>query len=333
MNTFGKNFRLTTFGESHGTALGAVVDGCPSNISLSVEDIQKELDRRKPGQSAISTQRKEGDKAEILSGVFEGKTLGVPIAVVVYNEDQQSRDYSNIKDLFRPGHADEAWQSKQGIRDYRGGGRSSGRETLSRVIGGAIAKKVLPKETKIIGHVVQVHSVHAETFDASVIEENPVRCADQVAAKKMEEAIVAARSEGETLGGMAEIRIKNCPKNIGEPVFDKLQARLAQALFSIGTVRSVELMPGSEVATMQGSESNQIPFGISGGIATGEDIVLRFSVKAPPSIGKAQKMRSSSGEIKETIIQGRHDPCILPRVIPVAESMVALVLADLFLEF
>jgi chorismate synthase len=332
LNTFGKNFRLTTFGESHGRALGAVVDGCPSNISLSVEDIQKELDRRKPGQSAITTQRREGDKAEILSGVFEGKTLGAPIAVVVYNEDQQSRDYSNIKDLYRPGHADEAWQSKNGIRDYRGGGRSSGRETLSRVIGGAIAKKVLPKDVKIIGHVVQVNSIHAETFDEAIIETNPVRCADLLAAKKMEEAIMSARSEGETLGGMAEIRIINCPKNIGEPVFDKLQARLAQALFSIGTVRSVELVPGNQVSTMKGSESNKVPFGISGGIATRDNIILRFAVKAPPSIGKLQKMKSASGKIEETIIQGRHDPCILPRIIPVAESMVALVLADLFLQ-
>ena len=285
MNIFGKNFRVMTFGESHGRALGAIIDGCPPNIKLSEEDIQKELDRRRPGQSEITTQRKESDKVEILSGVFEGKTLGTPIAALVYNQDSKSKDYSNIKDLFRPGHADEAWQSKFGFRDYRGGGRSSGRETLSRVIAGAIAKKLL-KDTLIVAHVVQVHSIIAKRFDPSVIEKNPVRCADAFVAKDMEEAILTAKKDSDTLGGKIEILIKNCPKNIGEPVFAKLQSKLAEALFTIGTVRGVELMPGNDVAHLPGSESNKISFGISGGISTSEDIRLRVSLKPPPSIGK-----------------------------------------------
>lgn len=331
MNTFGKNFRVTTFGESHGIALGAVVDGCPAGIKLDVADIQKELNRRRPGQSAITTQRKESDSAEILSGVFEGKTLGTPIAVIVRNEDQQSRDYENVKDLYRPGHADEMWDAKFGFRDYRGGGRSSGRETLSRVIGGAIAKKLLPK-TQIIGHVIQIADIHAKTFDASAIEQNPVRCADSQAAEKMEKAIMQARSEGESLGGMIEIRIQNCPRGIGEPVFGKLQARLAEALFSIGTIRSVELMPGNAVASMKGSQSNKISSGISGGMATGEEIVLRCAIKPTPSIAQEQEMKTRDGKNKKAIVQGRHDPCLPPRVVPVAESMVAMVLADLWLE-
>ena len=335
MNTFGKNFRVTTFGESHGVALGAVIDACPSQIELSEADIQHELDRRKPGQSAITTQRKESDTAQIVSGVFEGKTLGSPIAVLVYNQDHASHDYDNIKNLYRPGHADEAWDKKFGFRDYRGGGRSSGRETLSRVIGGAVAKKVLAKfspKTSIIGHVTQIHAIQADDFDVNFIENNPVRCADKNVAKQMEEAILKARSEGDSLGGMIEVRIQNCPESIGEPVFGKLQARLAEALLSIGTVRSFELIPGEQVAEMKGSESNKISSGISGGFATGEDIVIRCAVKPTPSISAPQMMKTRSGKKEEAVVKGRHDPCLPPRVVPVAEAMVAMVILDLLLE-
>ena len=331
MNTFGKNFRVTTFGESHGKALGAVIDGCPSGINLSAEDIQHELDRRKPGQSAITTQRKEGDKAEILSGVFEDKTLGSPIAVVVFNQDQQSRDYTNIQELYRPGHADEMWDSKFGFRDYRGGGRSSGRETLSRVIGGAIAKKILPQDTQLIGHVVEAGGIEAENFDASEIEQNIVRCADKAAAEKMEQAILEARQNKTSLGGIIELKIIACPRNIGEPVFGKLQAKLADAMLSIGTVRSFEILP-KDVHTMQGHESNPLNSGISGGMANGEEINIRIGFKPVPSISRHQEMKTRNGNTKEEIIEGRHDPCILPRAVPVVESMAAMVLADLYLE-
>lgn len=331
MNTFGRNFRVTTFGESHGKALGAVIDGCPPLLDLSEEDIQAELNRRRPGQSAVTTGRQEKDQAQILSGVFEGKTTGAPIAVVIFNEDQRSRDYGNIKDLFRPGHADEIWQSKFGIRDYRGGGRSSGRETIGRVIAGAIAKKILP-ETQVIGHTVQVADVEATSFDPSVIETNDVRSADAGAAEKMKEVIMKAKAEGNSVGGVAEVRIKNCPRNIGEPVFDKLQARLAQAIMSIGAVRSFEVIPAKDVAELKGDECNKLSAGISGGIATGEDIVIRFVVKATSSISIEQDMKTKDGSIKKTSVHGRHDPCLLPRIVPVAESMVWLVLADLWLE-
>lgn len=331
MNTFGKNFRVTTFGESHGKALGAVIDGCPAGVLLSEDDIQHELDRRKPGQSAITTQRKEGDKAQILSGVFEGKTLGTPIAVVVFNEDQQSRDYGNIQNLYRPGHADEMWDAKFGFRDFRGGGRSSGRETLSRVIGGAIAKKVLPENTQVFAHVIQAGEILAQTFDRKEIENNIVRCADAEAAKAIEEAILKARQEQTSLGGMIELVIENCPRGIGEPVFGKLQAKLAEAMLSIGTVRSFEILP-KNVHELKGHESNLLSSGISGGMATGETIKIHIGFKPVPSISRFQDMKTKTGEVVQEIVHGRHDPCILPRAVPVVEAMANMVLADLFLE-
>jgi len=332
MNTFGKNFRLTTFGESHGKALGAIIDGCPSGLDLSEKDIQKELDRRKPGQSAVTTARKEKDQAQILSGVFDGKTLGTPISVIILNTDQRSRDYSLIKNIFRPGHADEMWTSKFGINDYRGGGRSSGRETVSRVIGGAIAKKILPKNTQVIGHTIQIYDIKAKNFEAKEIEKNLVRSADPEAAKKMEKLILDFKEKKDSVGGKVEIKIKNCPKNIGEPVFGKLKAKLADAMFSLGGVFVVEILPGMDFAEMTGSEANKISTGISGGIATGEEIIIRCAVKPTPSIGKEQKMKNRDGKIKKIKIEGRHDPCIIPRLIPVAESMVWMVLADLYLQ-
>ena len=334
MNTFGKNFRVTTFGESHGVALGAVIDGCPAGLPLSTEEIAMELHRRRPGQSKVSTPRNEADAPEVLSGIFEGKTLGTPIAVIVRNTDHRSRDYSQIKNIFRPGHADEVWHKKYGHRDYRGGGRQSGRETLSRVIGGAVAKKLLSETcgTRIFAHVTQIGEVRAETFDETEIENNIVRCADKEAAKKMETCILKTRAEHDSLGGMVEIVIKNPPAMLGNPVFGKTEALLAQALMSIGTTRSVEYGEGKSVASRLGSEQNMKKEGISGGITTGDDIVLRVAVKAPPTIAKPQQMKTASGEIIEHSIGGRHDPTIAPRFVPVAESMVAMVLADLLLE-
>ena len=332
MNTFGKNLRLTAFGESHGKALGAIIDGCPAGIQFSLKDLQKELDKRKPGQSALTTARKENDKAEILSGVFENKTLGTPIAMVVFNQDQKSKDYNNIKNIFRPGHADEAWQSKFGWRDHRGGGRSSGRETIARIMGGVIAKKILPKKTQIIGHTKSIYNITAKNFKKAEIEKNLIRCADPLAAKKMETCILEAKNKGDSVGGTVEIIIKNCPQNIGEPIFGKLKALLSSAIFSLGAVFSLEIQPGFKFAELKGSEANLLKTGISGGIATGEDIIINFAVKPTPSISQEQKMKSIKGTTIENQITGRHDPCIIPRLIPVAESMVALVLADLYLE-
>lgn len=342
-NTFGKMFRVTTFGESHGTALGVVIDGCPAKMPLSTVDIQKELDRRRPGQSRVTSQRMEGDKAEILSGVFEGRTLGTPIAIVVYNKDQRSKDYDAFKEIFRPGSADYTYFSKYGIRDYRGGGRASGRETVGRVAGGAIAKKVLAyRNTRIIAHTKEVYGIKAKTFDESLIEKNPVRCADPKAALLMEKKIAEIARQGDSLGGIVEIIVKNPPYNAGEPVFDKLDADLAKALMSIGAVKGVEIGEGFNAANLMGSENNDILYddgkklrhktnhagGIEGGIANGEDIIIRIAVKPTPSISKEQTAMDVMCKTKKIIIEGRHDPCICPRIVPVAEAMVALVLVD-----
>jgi chorismate synthase len=334
MNTFGKNFRVTTFGESHGVALGAIIDGCPAGLKLNTEDIAAELFRRRPGQSNVSTPRSESDSPEVLSGIFEGKTIGTPIAIVVRNNDQKSHDYSQIKDIFRPGHADEVWHEKYGHRDYRGGGRQSGRETLGRVAGGAVAKKLLSQVcgTEIIAHVTQIGEIQAENFNADEIENNVVRCADSDAAKKMEELILATKEKHDSLGGTVEILIKNPPKILGKPVFGKTEALLAQALMSIGTTRSFEYGEGKSVASRLGSEQNMKKEGISGGITTGDDIVLRVAVKAPPTIAQKQKMKTANGKTIDFSVGGRHDPTIAPRFVPVAESMVAMVLADLLLD-
>lgn len=342
-NTFGKMFKVTTFGESHGTALGVIIDGCPAKMALSVADIQKELDRRRPGQSRVTTQRMEGDKAEILSGVFEGKTIGTPIAIVVYNKDQRSKDYEELKDIFRPGSADFTYHSKYGIRDYRGGGRASGRETLGRVAAGAIAKKVLSyRKTRIIAHTKEVYGIKAKTFDESLIEKNPVRCADPKAALLMEKKIAEIAQQGDSVGGIVEIIVKNPPYNAGEPVFDKLGADLAKALMSIGAVKGVEIGDGFNVANLMGSENNDVLYddgkklrhktnhagGIEGGIANGADIILRIAIKPTPSISKEQAAMDLTGVARKVRIEGRHDPCICPRIVPVAEAMVALVLVD-----
>lgn len=344
-NTFGKLLRITTFGESHGVALGCVIDGCPPKIPLSEKDIQRELDRRKPGQSAIATSRREGDEVKILSGIFEGKTLGTPIAMAVYNSDQRSGDYEKFKNVFRPGHADFVWEMKYGFRDYRGGGRSSGRETVSRVMAGAVAKKILAntlQKFKLYAYAKQIGPICGEKIDTDFIEKNPVRAADPVQAKKMEAYILKTKEDGDSVGGIVEIIVKGIPLGLGEPVFDKLNADLAKALVSIPTVKAVEFGSGFGAALKKGSEQND-PFtvkggkiaitkndagGISGGISTGEDIIIRVAVKPPSSILKTQKTATKQKEKVDIQVTGRHDPCIVPRFIPVAESMVALVLAD-----
>ncbi|MCL2175407.1 MAG: chorismate synthase [Treponema sp.] len=312
-NTFGEIFRVTTFGESHGIAMGCVIDGCPAGLEITLNDIQKELDRRKPGKEHGS--RDEDDKPEILSGVFENKTLGTPIAIIVRNTNQNSRDYEEIKNIYRPGHADFTWDAKYGFRDYRGGGRSSGRETLCRVAAGAVAKKFL-----------ELNNIKIE---AKAI----INC-----------DIEKIKKEGDSAGGIVECRVTGIPAGLGEPVFDKLDARLASAVLSIGACKGIEFGAGFSVAQLKGSENNDYPVdsgsgrfstnnsgGILGGISNGQEIFFRAAFKPTPSISKPQKAYNKNGSIKEIEIKGRHDFCIVPRVVPVVESMTALVLADFLL--
>ncbi|MEI8229780.1 MAG: chorismate synthase [Candidatus Peregrinibacteria bacterium] len=320
-NSFGTLLRITTFGESHGPAIGAVIDGCPAGIALTEQDFVTELRRRRPGQSAVSTARNEEDRPVILSGIFEGKTTGMPIAVIVENENQESADYEKLRSLFRAGHADETYQVKYGHRDHRGGGRSSGRETVGRVIGGVVARKILPEKMTIIGHVTSIGPIQAITYKPGTIEANAVRCADPAAAKKMEAYILDLKEKHDSTGGTVEIRIGNPPQSLGDPVFAKLKARLADAVMSIGAVTGFSYGAGFGAAEMKGSAYVKDPEnfgGILGGISTGEDIVLHVAIKPTSSIGKVAA-------------SGRHDPCIVPRIIPVLEAMVALVLADCLL--
>ncbi len=320
-NSFGSLLRITTFGESHGLALGVVIDGCPAGIPLAEKDFLPELARRRPGQSAVTTARKEEDAPVILSGVFEGKTTGMPITVVVENTNQKPEAYEKLRKVFRAGHADQVFASKYGHRDHRGGGRQSGRETVARVIAGVVARKILPKKTLIIGHTVQIGPLVAQSFKPETIEKNPVRCADPKVAKLMEVFILNRKAEANSIGGLIQIRVVKPPKNLGDPVFDKLKARLAHAIMSIGAVTGFSYGAGFDTAAMRGSEyvKDKENFGgILGGISTGDDIILTLSVKPASSIGQVAK-------------EGRHDPCIVPRVIPVAEAMVALTLADCYL--
>ena len=342
-NEFGKNFRIVTFGESHGKGIGVVIDGVKAGLRISEKDIQKELDRRRPGQSKLTTQRKEPDSVEILSGVFEGKTLGTPICLLVRNKEYRPEDYSVIKDLFRPGHAGYTYFMKYGRRDYRGGGRSSGRETIGRVAAGALAKKILKKRRiEITGYVKEVAGIKAKKIDLKEIEKNPVRCPDKKAAQQIEKAILKAKKAGDSVGGIVEVVVKGIPAGLGEPVFEKLDAELAKALMSIGAVKGVEIGAGFGVAGMKGSQCNdemravngRVKFssnnsgGILGGISNGNDLVMRIAIKPTASIPKKQK--TVNGKLRNTTIRvgGRHDPCICPRVVPVAESMVALTLAN-----
>jgi chorismate synthase len=338
-NSFGTLFRITTWGESHGKALGVVIDGCPPRIDLSSEDIQKELNERRPGQGKGSSPRKEGDKVEILSGIFEGKTTGTPISLVIRNEDVDSSSYEEWKEVFRPGHADFTYQAKYGIRDHRGGGRASARETVGRVAAGAVAKKILGKEkVEILAYTLELGGIRAEKIDDEEIERNVLRCPDRKAAAAMERKIEETKARGDTLGGIVEILVRGCPPGLGEPVFDKLEADLAKALMSIGAVRGVEIGAGFGVARMFGSQSND-PLGpegfekndaggILGGISNGADIVARVAVKPIPSISLEQRTVDQAMRPVSLRIKGRHDVSAIPRINPVCEAMVAIVLAD-----
>ena len=347
-NSIGEKFRITSFGSSHGKALGVIVDGCPANLELNAEDIQKELDKRKPGTSSVTTPRKEADEVEILSGIFEGKTDGTPITGVVYNKNQHSKDYSMFRNTPRPSHGDFGWMSKYGNYDYNGGGRGSGRVTIGHVIGGAIAKKLLKTQgIEIVSHVTQIGNVKAEPqdFDAikENIEKNPVRCADLNAAKEMEELILAKKQERDSVGGIVETIAVGTPAGLGEPVFERLDGDLARILMNIGAVKGVEIGLGFDVANRTGSEINdeyQIDDGkittktnnsggIVGGMSNGMPIISRIAIKPTPSISKCQdSVDLEKMENKKIEIKGRHDPCICPRVTVVAESSTAIVLAD-----
>lgn len=345
-NNFGTLFKISTFGESHGPGIGAIIDGCPSNIPLTESDIQVELDRRKPGQSDVTTPRKENDTVEILSGTFEGKTTGAPIGLLIRNQNQRSKDYSQIKDLFRPGHADYTYQKKYQNRDYRGGGRSSGRETASRVAAGAIAKKVLEsKGIQTIAYTIQVGDIKANERQLSEIELNAVRCPDKKAAVKMTELIKDIRGTGDSIGGIVEAIITGLPVGIGEPCFDKLDAKIAHAILSIATTKGIEFGNGFNCATQRGSQSNdeftiennQVRTktnhsgGILGGISNGETILLRVAVKAPSSISIKQDTINKQNKKTSVEVHGRHDPCICPRVVPVVEAMLNIVVLDYLL--
>ena len=345
MNSIGQLFRLTTFGESHGTAIGGIVDGCPAGLSLDVKFIQNELDRRKPGQSSITTARKESDTLQIVSGVFEGKTTGAPIGFMIPNEDQRSKDYSNLKEVYRPSHADFTYDNKYGFRDYRGGGRSSARETANWVAAGAIAKQLL-KSVNIHAFVSSVGEEFVlkpyQELDFKQTENNLVRCPDQEVANRMIAAIEQAKVEGDSLGGTITCVAQGVPAGWGEPIFDKLHARLGQVMLSINAVKGFEYGSGFCGAKMKGSEHNDsfseggkttsnLSGGIQGGISNGMDIYFRVAFKPTATIMKKQSTINQKGEIIQLQAEGRHDPCVVPRAVPVVEAMTALVLADFYL--
>ncbi len=341
-NSFGKLFRLTTFGESHGVAIGGIIDGCPAGLKLDFEAIQNEMNRRKPGQSDIVTQRKEPDTVEFLSGVFEGQTTGTPIGFTIKNTNQKSKDYSHIKDVYRPSHADYTYEKKYGVRDYRGGGRSSARETACRVVAGAVAKQMI-SDIKINAFTSSVGNIHIEKpyqeLDFSNIESNTVRCPDNDVAEKMISHIKAIKKEGDTVGGVVTCVIQNVPIGLGEPVFDKLHAELGKAMLSINAVKGFEYGSGFEGASLKGSEHNDIfnedgstktnhSGGVQGGISNGMDIYFRVAFKPVATVIQKQNTLDNSGNIVEMQGKGRHDPCVVPRAIPIVEAMAALVLAD-----
>lgn len=341
-NTFGTLFRLTTFGESHGVAIGGVVDGCPAGIPFDEAFIQAELDRRRPGQSAITTQRNESDQVEFLSGIFEGKTTGTPIGFIIRNKDHRSGDYDSLKDVYRPGHADFTYEAKYGMRDHRGSGRASARETASRVVGGAIAKLVLHGlGMDIIAYVSRVEHVSVEKnygqLNLASIEQSMVRCPDPIASEEMIAVIDKAREEGDSLGGLITCVCKEIPAGLGEPVFDKLHAVLGHAMLSINAVKSFEIGDGLKSTFRKGSEHNDSirdsvtsnhDGGIQGGISNGKDIVFHVGFKPVSTISQKQTTLNKAGEQVEIAVEGRHDPCVLPRAVPIVEAMAALVLID-----
>ncbi|KQB41947.1 Chorismate synthase [Flavobacterium daejeonense] len=344
-NSYGTLFRITTFGESHGEALGGIIDGCPSGIALDFDAIELEMSRRKPGQSAIVTQRKEPDAVQFLSGIFEGKTTGTPIGFIIPNTNQKSDDYSHIKDNYRPSHADYVYDQKYGFRDYRGGGRSSARETASRVVAGAVAKQML-SDIKIQAYVSAVGPLSLDKayqeLDFSKIESNPVRCPDEAMAATMEDYIKQIRKEGDTVGGVVTCVIQNVPVGLGEPVFDKLHAELGKAMLSINAVKGFEFGSGFEGSKMKGSAHNDLynadgttktnlSGGIQGGISNGMDIYFKVAFKPVATIMQKQDSLNNKGEITEMTGKGRHDPCVVPRAVPIVEAMAAIVLADFYL--
>lgn len=350
-NSFGKIFKISTFGESHGAAIGVIIDGCPPNITIDLDFIQHELDKRKPGQSKITTQRKESDTCKILSGIFEGKSTGTPIAIVIPNEDQKSKDYDHNKDIFRPSHADYTYQAKYGIRDHRGGGRSSARETAARVAAGAIAKLFLNQHgIAILAHVSSVGKLNAPDVFITTAEDfihkrenNIVRCADENMAIQMIALIDAVRKDGDTIGGKISCTIKNCPIGLGEPVFDKLHADLGKAMLSINAVHGFDYGSGFDGSEMRGTQHNDIfgvdengavktesnyAGGILGGISSGMDINFRVAFKPVATIMTTQQTVNTAGQASEIKGKGRHDPCVVPRAVAIVEAMAALVIAD-----
>jgi len=352
-SSFGQAFRITTFGESHGGGVGVVVDGCPPRLAISIEEIQRDLDRRRPGQSQLSTPRDEADRAEILSGVFEGQTLGTPIAILVRNQDARPQAYEHIKDVFRPSHADYTYEAKYGIRNWQGGGRASARETIGRVAAGAVARKLLATlcGVEVLAWVSRVHEVQAKldvgTVTLAQVEANPVRCPDRAAAAEMERQIDAARRRGDSLGGVVECVARGVPPGLGAPVFDKLEAELAKALMSLPASKGFEIGSGFAGTLLTGIEHND-PFvpgpdgrprtrsnrsgGVQGGISNGEDVVVRVAFKPTATIRLAQDTVDRDGNAVTLEALGRHDPCVLPRAVPIVEAMVLLVLADHWLR-
>ena len=347
MNSFGRIFRLTTFGESHGEAIGGVIDGMPAGIDIDLDFIQSELNRRRPGQSQLTTSRQEADKVELLSGVFEGKSTGCPIGFIVRNTNQHSNDYDNMRSLFRPSHADYTYQTKYGIRDHRGGGRSSARITISRCVGGALAKLVLRQKgisvqayTSQVGHIALDRDY--QRYDLSLTDMNPVRCPDPEKAALMEDLILKVKGEGDTIGGVITCVIKGCPVGLGEPEFGKLHASLGQAMLSINAVKGFEYGDGFEGVTARGSEQNDIfrsengrittvtnhSGGIQGGISNGQDIYFRVAFKPVATLLQEQETVDKDGNPTTLTAKGRHDPCVLPRAVPVVESMAAMVILD-----
>ena len=348
-NTFGQIFRITTFGESHGGGVGVVIDGCPPQLEISESEIQVDLDRRRPGQSRITTPRSESDTCEILSGIFEGKTTGTPIAILVRNKDARSQDYSEMATKYRPSHADATYDAKYGIRNYKGGGRSSARETIGRVAAGAIAKKILEQAAgvEIIAYVKRIKDIEADvdpnTVTSAQVESNIVRCPDPNCVETTIALIDKARKDKDSLGGVVECVARHVPKGLGDPVFDKLEADLAKGIMSLPATKGFEIGSGFAGTTMTGSEHNDEFYideagetrtvsnrsgGVQGGISNGENIVIRVAFKPTATIGKEQKTVTKSGEETQLAAKGRHDPCVLPRAVPMVEAMVALVLCD-----
>lgn len=353
-NTFGQLFRITTFGESHGGAVGVIIDGCPPGLEISIAEIQKELDRRKPGQSSITSPRKEQDKIHLMSGVFEGKTTGTPIMLLAFNEDAKSEDYLQLKNLYRPGHADFTFEKKYGVRDWRGSGRASARETLGRVAVGAIAKKFLREKlhVEILSFVEQVADIKTNidfnNVTLKTIEANIVRCPDQEVAKKMIALIKKVRDEGDSVGGIIRGVIKNVPVGLGEPVFDKLSADLGKAMLSIPAVKGFDIGSGFDGVSMRGSVHNDEFIsdsdgnihtntnnagGVLGGISNGETIYFRVAIKPVSTIHKKQRTVNTKGEAVDLQATGRHDPCVLPRAVPIVDAMAALVIMDHYLRY